>query len=82
MRAYDIAALNISGTDAAIFTAKTRNLDASEVIESCPYNIPRNDSDGTLAKCDMDYDRVFNGLQPACVKVIIFSPFLFYFAPG
>jgi formate dehydrogenase iron-sulfur subunit len=44
-------------------------LDAAEIIESCPYNIPRKAADGTLAKCDMCYDRVFNGLQPACVKV-------------
>lgn len=56
-------------TGAVIYTANTRGLNAAEIIESCPYNIPRKASDGTLAKCDMCYDRVFNGLQPACVKV-------------
>ena len=56
-------------TGAVIYTAKTKQLDAAEITESCPYNIPRKASDGTLAKCDMCYDRVFNGLQPACVKV-------------
>ncbi|MHC4458110.1 MAG: 4Fe-4S dicluster domain-containing protein [Planctomycetota bacterium] len=56
-------------TGAVIYTAKTNSLDAAEIIESCPYNIPRKTSDGTLAKCDMCYDRVSNGLQPACVKV-------------
>ena len=56
-------------TGAVIFTAKTKHLDAAEILEACPYNIPRKASDGTLAKCDMCYDRVFNGLQPACVKV-------------
>lgn len=54
---------------AVIYTAQTRNLNAAEIIESCPYNIPRQAADGTLAKCDMCYDRVFNGLAPACVKV-------------
>ncbi len=56
-------------TGAVIYTAQTRNLDAGEIIESCPYDIPRQTSDGTLSKCDMCYDRVFNGLTPACVKV-------------
>jgi formate dehydrogenase iron-sulfur subunit len=56
-------------TGAVIYTANTRKLDAPEIIESCPYNIPRKASDGTLAKCDMCFDRVFNGLQPACVKI-------------
>ena len=55
-------------TGAVIFTANTRKLFADDVIESCPYNIPRRAADGTLAKCDMCNDRVTNGLQPACVK--------------
>jgi formate dehydrogenase iron-sulfur subunit len=55
-------------TGAVIYTAFTKNLDADEIIESCPYNIPRKGPDGTLAKCDMCLDRVQNGLAPACVK--------------
>ena len=55
-------------TGAVIFTAKTKGLKAKEIIESCPYNIPRKGKDGTLAKCDMCFDRVQNGLLPACVK--------------
>ncbi len=55
-------------TGAVIYTALTKNLDADEIIESCPYNIPRKGLDGTLAKCDMCLDRVHNGLLPACVK--------------
>ena len=53
---------------AVIYTAATETLDADEIIESCPYNIPRKAPDGTLAKCDMCYDRVAAGMQPACVK--------------
>lgn len=56
-------------TGAVIYTANTGQLNAAEIIESCPYNIPRKSPDGTLAKCDMCNDRVENGLQPACVKV-------------
>ena len=54
---------------AVIYTANTRSLDPDEIRESCPYNIPRKNEDGTLAKCDMCIDRVENGLEPACVKV-------------
>jgi len=55
-------------TGAVIYTALTKNLDADEIIESCPYNIPRKGPNGILAKCDMCLDRVHNGLLPACVK--------------
>ena len=57
-----------ASTGAVIYTANTKNLDAQEIIESCPYNIPRKAKDGTLAKCDMCLDRVQNGEEPACVK--------------
>lgn len=58
-----------AATGAVITTAITADLNGDEIIESCPYNIPRQSSDGTLAKCDMCLDRVQNGLEPACVKV-------------
>ena len=58
-----------ASTGAVIYTANTGQLDAAEIIEACPYNIPRKGADGTLAKCDMCNDRVENGLLPACVKV-------------
>jgi formate dehydrogenase iron-sulfur subunit len=55
-------------TGAVIYTANTKGLNVKEIIESCPYNIPRMSEDGLLAKCDMCIDRVKNGLLPACVK--------------
>ena len=58
-----------AASGAVIYTANTRDLDAAEIRESCPYDIPRNAEDGTIAKCDMCSDRVENGLEPACVKV-------------
>lgn len=54
-------------TGAILYTARTRGLDAAEIMDSCPYNIPREGPDGTLSKCDMCNDRVHNGLAPACV---------------
>jgi formate dehydrogenase iron-sulfur subunit len=50
------------------YTAATRHLPTTEIIESCPYYIPRAADDGTLAKCDMCSDRIHNGLKPACVQ--------------
>ncbi len=55
-------------TGAIVYTAQSAGLDAGEIIESCPYNVPRKGANGTLAKCDMCNDRVRNGLLPACVK--------------
>ena len=54
-------------TGAILYTAKTKELDADEIIGSCPYNIPRKGPDDTITKCDMCNDRVHNGLKPACV---------------
>ena len=58
-----------AATGAVIYTANTRGLNADEIRESCPYDIPRKAEDGTISKCDMCNDRVENGLLPACVKV-------------
>ncbi|MEZ4527826.1 MAG: 4Fe-4S dicluster domain-containing protein [Desulfobacterales bacterium] len=55
-------------TGAVLFTANTADLSADDIIGSCPYNIPRKNDAGILAKCDMCNDRVINGLLPACVK--------------
>jgi len=55
-------------TGAVLFTDSSKDMDTQEVIEACPYNVPRAAKNGTLAKCDMCNDRVRNGLLPACVK--------------
>lgn len=57
-----------AATGAIVYTPVTRELAADDIIEACPYNVPRKGPDGALAKCDMCIDRVRNGLLPACVK--------------
>ena len=68
----DGAVIQDESTGAVIYTGKTRMLSSSnfeEVRESCPYNIPRQDpGTGLVSKCTMCFDRVGNGLLPACVK--------------
>ena len=56
-------------TGAVLYTDKLKNIDAEDVIEACPYDIPRVQKDtGFISKCTMCVDRVHNGLLPACVK--------------
>ncbi|MCA1961679.1 MAG: formate dehydrogenase [Desulfomonile sp.] len=56
-------------TGAVIFTPKTKDLDFKATLEGCPYNIPRQDAKTkTMAKCTMCFDRISNGMIPACVK--------------
>jgi formate dehydrogenase iron-sulfur subunit len=63
------AIIKDEATGAVLFTDKSKNLKAQEVITACPYNIPRqNKNTKKLAKCTMCYDRIKNGLLPACVK--------------
>jgi formate dehydrogenase iron-sulfur subunit len=56
-------------TGAVIFTEKTKDLNFKATLEGCPYNIPRqNPETKVLAKCTLCFDRITNGLIPACVK--------------
>ncbi len=66
---YPEAIRTDSMTGAVLYTANTRHLDPEEIRGSCPYDIPRANEKGLIAKCDMCNDRVHNGLEPACVKV-------------
>lgn len=56
-------------TGAVIFTERTKAFDIEEPTDLCPYNIPRRDPEtGMWSKCTMCFDRVQQGLKPACVQ--------------
>ncbi len=57
-------------TGAVVFNPKVKIKpeDFKEIRSACPYDIPRISSAGTLAKCTMCFDRIKEGLLPACVK--------------
>ncbi|MBW1730775.1 MAG: 4Fe-4S dicluster domain-containing protein [Deltaproteobacteria bacterium] len=58
-----------SQTGAVLYTDKLKKANAKDIIEACPFNIPRaQKGTGYLAKCTMCFERVYNGLLPACVK--------------
>lgn len=56
-------------TGAVLFTPATKNLDFKASLEGCPYNIPRqNPKTKQMFKCTLCFDRITNGMIPACVK--------------
>jgi formate dehydrogenase iron-sulfur subunit len=58
-------------TGAVVFNPKIRvkPADFKSIRESCPYDIPRWDERmGVMAKCTMCFDRIKEGMLPACVK--------------
>ena len=59
-------------TGAVLYNEKTKQLtkeQLKEVIEACPYNVPRRDeATGLLTKCNMCIDRVQANRLPMCVK--------------
>jgi formate dehydrogenase iron-sulfur subunit len=58
-----------SRTGAVLYTDKLKKANSRNIIDACPFNIPRVDIEtGLMAKCTMCNDRVVNGLLPACVK--------------
>jgi len=58
-------------TGAVIFDpkVKVKPADFKTIRESCPYDIPRYEERmGVMAKCTMCFDRIKEGMLPACAK--------------
>jgi formate dehydrogenase iron-sulfur subunit len=58
-------------TGAVLYSSKVKvkPADFKSIRESCPYDIPRRDEKtGIMTKCTLCFDRVKEGLPPACVK--------------
>jgi formate dehydrogenase iron-sulfur subunit len=65
------AIIKDEATGAVIFNSKVKvkGADFKTIRESCPYDIPRYDERmGVMAKCTMCFDRIKEGMLPACVK--------------
>lgn len=79
---YVPGAIVVDPSGAVIYTDKIGRLGdkAESVRQECPYNVPRLDpKTGRLTKCDMCFDRVRQGLLPACAQAcpngaLIFGP--------
>ncbi len=56
-------------TGAVLYTPATKRLDFRATLEGCPYNIPRQDpKTKQIFKCNFCFQRITNGIIPACVK--------------
>ena len=42
--------------------------DRRECADACPFKVVRFDKDGKISKCNFCYDRITEGLKPACAK--------------
>lgn len=55
-------------TGAVLYTPETANIDYEMAYDSCPYKVPKQDpKTKVMSKCTLCYDRITNGLKPACV---------------
>ena len=57
-------------TGAVIFSPRVRMKmeDFKEIREACPYDIPRISETRIMRKCTMCFDRIKEGMLPACAK--------------
>ncbi|MCP4590230.1 MAG: formate dehydrogenase [bacterium] len=55
-------------TGAVLFGEGTQSESFDTIRQACPFNIPRQGTDGQMYKCTMCVDRVHNGELPACAK--------------
>jgi formate dehydrogenase iron-sulfur subunit len=63
---YDASAIEKTDSGAVLYNDNTAKLDDLEY--ACPYNVPRRAKAGApYVKCTLCFDRITNGLRPACV---------------
>ncbi len=54
--------------EGAVAYDKEKCIGCKLCVEGCPFDIPRYDEKGKISKCHLCFDRISEGLQPACAK--------------
>ena len=55
-------------TGAVVYPKGNKAIDVDTAFEVCPYKVPHgNEATKEAAKCTMCFDRITNGMKPACV---------------
>jgi formate dehydrogenase iron-sulfur subunit len=54
--------------EGAVATNKDKCIGCKLCAVGCPFNVPRYDDKDKISKCHLCFDRIANGLQPACTK--------------
>lgn len=54
--------------EGAVGINKEKCIGCKLCVAGCPFNVPRYDEKDKISKCHLCYDRIANGLQPACTK--------------
>ena len=55
--------------EGAVGFNKAKCIGCKFCLAGCPFDIPRFDKKGKIAKCDLCANRIANGMEPACSKV-------------
>jgi len=54
--------------EGAVAFNKDKCIGCKLCVAGCPFDVPRYDTEGKVSKCHLCYDRIVNGLTPACEK--------------
>ncbi|KAB2889709.1 MAG: 4Fe-4S dicluster domain-containing protein [Desulfobulbaceae bacterium] len=76
MHCDDAGCMNICPTPGAIYrtaegavaTDASKCIGCKLCVQACPFNVPRYGEDGKMSKCHLCFDRIANGMSPACTK--------------
>jgi len=54
--------------EGAVAYNKEKCIGCKLCVAGCPFDVPRYDENNKISKCHLCYDRIAEGLQPACTK--------------
>jgi formate dehydrogenase iron-sulfur subunit len=54
--------------EGAVAFDKEKCIGCKLCVAGCPFDVPRYDAQGKVSKCHLCFDRIAEGLQPACTK--------------